>query len=103
MMKKERVIQAIFRAVDELNQQLPKKQRLGKSVDTFLFGDSGVLDSLGLVNLIVTIEQIIEEEFGVAVTLSDEKVLSQKDNSPFETIERLADYISLLLGEKADG
>ena len=103
MIEKEKVIQAIFRAVDELNQQLPRRQRLRKSVDTFLFGDHGVLDSLGLVNLIVTTEQKIEEEFGIAITLSDEKALSQKDNSPFETIEKLADYISLFLEEKADG
>ena len=35
MIEKEKVIRAIFSAVDELNQQLPKKQRLEKSVDTF--------------------------------------------------------------------
>ncbi len=103
MIEKEKVIRAIFRAVDELNQQLPKKQRLEKSEKTFLYGDSGVLDSLGLVNMIVTTEQKIEEEFGGAITLSDEKALSQKAVSPFETVERLADYISSLLEKKTDG
>lgn len=103
MIEKEKVIQTIFRVVDELNQQLPKKQRLEKSEEAFLYGDSGPLDSLGLVNLIVTTEQKVEEEFGVAIILSDEKALSQKDISPFETIKRLADYISSLLENKTDG
>jgi len=103
MIEKKRVIQSIFSAVEELNQLLPKKQRLGKSVDTFLFGDSGILDSLGLVNLIVATEQKIEEEFGIAIILADEKALFHEDYSPFETIERLADYISMLLEKKVNG
>ena len=103
MIDKERVFQAIFKAVEEINQQMHKKQRVGRSVDTFLFGDSGVLDSLGLVNLIVVTEQKIEEEFGVAITLADERALFQEEDSPVETIERLSDYICLLLERNANG
>ena len=98
MAKAERVIQAIFRAVDELNQQQPKEQRMEKSIDTVLFGRSGKLDSLGLVTLIVAAEQKVGEEFGVSITLADERAMSQK-NSPFKTIGSLVDYISLLLEE----
>lgn len=101
MTKNERIIQAIFSAVDEVNQQLPKEQQLEKSIDTVLFGQSGRLDSLGLVNLIVTTEQRIEEEFGVPITLANERAMSQ-NNSPFKTIGTLADYTALLLEEKTD-
>ena len=102
MTKKERVIQAIFNAVDEINQQFPKEDRLEKSIDAVLFGQSAKLDSLGLVNLIVTTEQKIEEEFDTTITLANEKAMSQK-NSPFRTIETLAGYIFLLLEESANG
>jgi len=94
----EKIIQAIFRAVDEVNQELPEGQRLKKSLDTVLFGRSGVLDSVGLVNLIVAAEEKIEEEFGSTITIADERAMSQK-NSPFRTIGTLVDYVSSLLEE----
>jgi len=97
----KRVIEVIFSAIDEVNQQLPEEQRLEKAVDTALYGRSAKLDSLGLVNLIVATEEKIEEEFGVAITIADERAMSQK-NSPFKTVRTLADYISLLLKEKTD-
>ena len=50
MTDNEKVIQAVMDAIDELNEQLPKEERLEKSVDTALFGDGGSLDSLGLVS-----------------------------------------------------
>ena len=96
MVSRDKIIQTIFDVIDELKQQVPVIQHLDKSVDTVLFGQSGQLDSLGLVNLIVATEQKIEEELGVAMTLADEKALSRK-SSPFRTIGTLADYISLLL------
>ncbi len=102
MVNKERIIQTIFKAVDEINQQLPREQRLQKSIDTVLFSSAGQLDSLGLVNLIVAVEQGIEEEFGDIITLTDERALTQ-NNSPFRTLGTLGDYISLLLKEKTNG
>jgi carbonic anhydrase/acetyltransferase-like protein (isoleucine patch superfamily)/acyl carrier protein len=98
-----RVTQAVLGAIDEINQQLPKKQRLEKSTSTALFngsiGNAGNLDSLGLLNLIVATEQRVESEFGITITLADERAMSQK-NSPFRTIGTLTNYVSLLLEEK---
>jgi D-alanine--poly(phosphoribitol) ligase subunit 2 len=92
----ERILRAIYNAVEEVNEQLPRGATLDKSPETILFGKSGKLDSLALVGLIVAVEQNIQEEFGTAVTLADERALSQK-NSPFKTIATLSEYISLLL------
>ena len=97
----ERVIRTIFRAVDEFNQELEEKERLEKSADTLLFGDAGKLDSLGLVSLIVQIEQEIEDELGVSITIADERAMSL-EKSPFKTIQRLTNYISMLLEEAED-
>jgi len=97
-----KIVGAIFRAIEEINQQLPELRKLEKSVNTPLLGKSAKLDSIGLVNLIVTTEQNIEEEFGVAITLADEKAMSQK-NSPFRTIETLTNYITVLLTENGNG
>lgn len=98
MMNSEKITQSVFSAIDDVNQSLPPEQRIEKAPDTVLFGHGGKLDSLGLVNLIVAIEQEIEASFGTTITLADEKAMSQ-NNSPFRTVESLVDYISLLLDE----
>ena len=98
MSKTERILQAIYNAVAEINEQLPKGKSLAMSPETVLFGRSGQLDSLGLVSLIVAVEQNIQAEFGSDVTLADERAMSQR-NSPFQTIASLAAYISHLLDE----
>jgi acyl carrier protein len=64
--------------------------------DTPLFGREGILDSLALVSLVVAVEQAIEDEVGVSVSLADAKALSQR-HSPYRTIGTLADYASELV------
>jgi acyl carrier protein len=96
--EEEKIINAIFDAVELLNEQLPREQQLERSIDAVLFGKEGKLDSIGLVNLIVAVEENIEEEFGIIVTLADEKAMSQKKN-PFQSLKSLADYIKILLAE----
>jgi len=60
--------------------------------DTTIVGQGAVLDSISVVSLIVDIEQRLETEFDVAVTLASEKAMSQR-NSPFRTAGVLADHI----------
>ena len=96
---KERVVGVVYEVVDEINESILKENKLDKTCETVLLGEGGKLDSLGIVTLITAIEQKIEDEFGVLITLADENAMSQVD-SPFETIGKLADYISLLLDKK---
>lgn len=98
----EKLIRAIFDAVDDINGRLPDARKLGHSRDTVLFGESGNLDSLGLVHLIVAVEQRIEDTLGVAISLADEKAMSQR-TSPFRTIGTLADYAIRLVEERSRG
>ena len=96
MIKKEKIDQLIFNAIEEINQQLEEDNKLSKSMETILFGENGKLDSLGLINLIVAVEQNIEDTFNVSITLADEKAMSQED-SPFESVASLSKYIELLI------
>jgi acyl carrier protein len=59
---------------------------------TVLVGTDAVLDSLGVVQLIVEVEQRVEEAHGVSVTLANDKAMSAK-NSPFRTVGVLADHV----------
>lgn len=102
MSDRESVMRLIYQAIDEFNLQHPPEERLQKSAESVLFGPSGRLDSLGLVDLILAVEQKIAEELDVAVTLADEKAMSQK-RSPFRTVGSLVDYICHLLDEVGYG
>ena len=98
----EKIIAAVYRAVDWVNDELPPDRRIIKAPETRLLGPQSVLDSIHLVSLIVTTEREIEEAFGVALTLADERALSMK-TSPFRSIQSLADYITLLMRDARNG
>jgi acyl carrier protein len=68
--------------------------------DTVLVGTDPVLDSLGVVQLIVEIEQRVEQGHGVSVTLANDKAMSQR-NSPFRTVGVLADHVVTTAQEAA--
>lgn len=95
------VEQILFAAIQEINEQLPPNQTIAADKSTLLFGREGVLDSLTLVNLIVSAEQKVQETMGIAITLADDRAMSQK-NSPFKSVESLANYIVLLVKEKSN-
>jgi acyl carrier protein len=67
---------------------------------TYLIGRGSVLDSLGLVTLIVDVEQRLDQEYGVSLTLADDQAMSRR-NSPFRSVQSMSDYIySLIENEK---
>jgi acyl carrier protein len=94
----EDVLKVVLDSVSELNLQMEDSHQLELSPETLLFGRGSKLDSLGLVNLIVLVEEKTANAFGKSVTIADEKAMSQK-NSPFRTVQTLADYLFSLLKE----
>jgi acyl carrier protein len=98
----ENIVAAIYRAVDWINGELPQHRRLAKVPGTRLLGSESVLDSMHLVSLIIAIEREVEDTFGVALTLADERALSMKE-SPFRSIQSLADYIGILIIDARNG
>jgi acyl carrier protein len=66
--------------------------------ETVLVGKDAVLDSLGVVSLVVEIEQRVESEHGDSVTLANDKAMSQR-NSPFRTVGVLTDHLVAMVQE----
>jgi len=97
-----KIIQMLFSVIDELNQLRPPAEHLAKDLKTPLSGDSGRLDSAGLINLIAVTEQKVAEELDRPLLLTDDRTLSQV-NQVFRTLGTLVDYIQLRLNEKNDG
>jgi len=75
---------------ESINEQISK--------NTPLFGNNSVLDSIGLVNVIIDIESRFLDE-DVEISLTSEKAMSRR-NSPFRTITTLADFIEEQISEK---
>jgi acyl carrier protein len=93
---RESILDAVYVAVDRVNETLAKDRRLAKAPETRLIGIGGRLDSLGAVNLIVETELAVEERLGVMIDLGDERAARQQVH-PLETIATLAEYIHSLL------
>ncbi|MDX2240336.1 MAG: acyl carrier protein [Leptolyngbyaceae cyanobacterium bins.302] len=85
------MVSLIVERVHEIGAEQEIELPVDLGNETPLFGQHGLLDSLGLVSLVVAVEQAIEDEYGVTVSLADEKAMSQK-NSPYRTIGSLAAY-----------
>ena len=102
MNTEEKILTAIYRAVNSMNAELPPDRQMSKTPGARLLGSQSVLDSLHLVNLLITIEREVEDAIGVTLTLANERALSMKE-SPFRTIESLANYIGLLISETQSG
>lgn len=91
----ERARDIVLRAIDAYNAAEPIA--IPRDVDTVLLGPGGVVDSLGLVRLVLTVERQIERDAGTFVSLTDEKAMSQR-NSPFRSVGALVEYVASCLG-----
>lgn len=101
MATQEDIFKTIYSAIDSINEQLPSGDKIAKSHESCLYGESGALDSVGLVTLIMAVEQEVEQKFGVSVPLADLSVLADGD-SPFRNVASLARHIEILLKTSTD-
>jgi D-alanine--poly(phosphoribitol) ligase subunit 2 len=92
----EKIIGVIYKTIDELNEQRSKNDQISKHPDTILYDKNGMIDSLGFINLLVTLENNIEENFGKTVSLTNEDLSNYKEN-PFKSISTLTDYLAKIL------
>ena len=93
----EKVLECIYAAIDEANQDRHGKPPLEKAPDTPIHGAESGLDSLDLVNFVVVVEDNLEQAFGTAVMLSDDRALGAEPN-PFRSVGNLAEYVESQLG-----
>lgn len=94
------LIELINACAREVYEQQPAPGPLALDAQTELFGERGIFDSLGLVNLVVAVEQAVEDHYRISVSLADRRALSQR-RSPFRTIGSLAEYTQALIQEKS--
>lgn len=96
---RDELLQLVYFAIDDFNGASPA-QPLTRAPDAPLYSGDGVLDSLGLVHFIVSLEQVIADQTGRTVVLADEKAFSSH-RSPFRDVPTLVDALQGHLGSKA--
>ena len=92
----ERVLKAVYDAIDALNAQLPPGVSVEKSLDAPLYGATSKLESLDFVTLVMEVEEKINADFGTDITIADEHLLS-KQSSPFSSVRTLIEYLEEVL------
>ena len=81
----------VLRAIHNANVARVPDAQLTVAADALLFGPGSALDSLGLVSLLIDIEDALRDR-GVEVMLSDARAMSQK-RSPFRSVAALVAFI----------
>jgi len=82
--------------VEETLNSFVKEEKIEYSDEinenTRLFGSSGLLTSIELVSFITELEENLEDDLGVELTIADEKAMSRR-TSPFSSVKHLTFYI----------
>jgi len=94
------VVREIYQAIGGINELRDPGDRIACSEETVLYGSGGALDSLGLVSLILDVEQAVNERSGMSLVLADAQAMAQRRN-PFRDVRSLADYVMSRLGAEA--
>jgi len=94
------VVREIYQAIGRINELRDPGDRIGYSEETVLYGSGGALDSLGLVSLILDVEQAVNERVGTSLVLADAQAMAQRHN-PFRDVRSLADHVMSRLGADA--
>ncbi len=91
------ILQLILKVLKEvLENQGKRLPRM--SADTTLYGRGSDVDSLGLVQLLIDLEERVADQYGAPIRLTDERAMSQQ-NSPFRTGRSLTGYVAALILE----
>jgi acyl carrier protein len=100
MIQEKEVLGVIFKALNNLNDELDDGNKFEVSENTCLFGADAKLDSLSLVSVIVDVEGDISDLLGHSISLTDDRAMSQ-EISPFSNVKSLLAYVMVLAAEGA--
>ncbi|MCZ0205472.1 hypothetical protein ACIG54_25320 [Streptomyces achromogenes] len=88
----DRLLELIGNVVADINERRDEKIPTDDLLHVSLYGDSGVFDSMHLVNFLTLVEEAIEDEYDVEISLTSEKAVSRRI-SPFSGVGRLIEFI----------
>lgn len=100
MLTRDAIQERVLDALRAANQLREPGDELEVSPTARLFGRGSPLDSMGLVTLLLDIEEAFRAD-GVPLTLTDDRAMSQA-RSPFRSVPALVDYIGQLTATEGE-
>lgn len=85
-------IKIISAAIENFNESTDNTYNLQFDNNTILFGKGSVLDSIGLVNFIVSVEEEIENITGKSIVIGEDIVMTGSNN-PLSSLKAFTEYI----------
>lgn len=93
-LSREQIEEVVLRAVDATRSTLPPDVTLASEASTRIVAEGTSLDSLGIINLILAVEDGLRAE-GLEVQVFDEELVTEP-NGPFGTVASLVDHCTAL-------
>jgi acyl carrier protein len=102
-LEKDKIEKIVFSVIDEYNAFHSEQQHLEKNTDAVLFSrpgftKQGKLDSIGLINLLVMLEEKMKTGLGDTFKLNIELLIQEKE-SKLKNISSLIDHLMALAKE----
>jgi acyl carrier protein len=97
-MTKTDIQNIIFNAIEMTNLSRNDDNQIPIFPNAQLYSKNGNVDSMGLVGLLIDIEELFLDE-ALEISLSDDRAMSQSQ-SPFRTVQTVVEYIEKLLSER---
>ena len=91
-----RGLDIVYKAIDRVNEESDPDDPIIKAPETALLAEGSQVDSLKLVNLIASAEDVASEVFGREIVLMSEDAFSSADR-PFASVQALATYIDSVI------
>ncbi len=95
-MTREEINHVVLNTFNQVLVDNEKVMNENLSEETVLMGPDSPFDSVDLVTFIVSLEQTLEDDYNLSVTLADDQAMSQ-ESSPFKSIKSICDYIEFLI------
>jgi acyl carrier protein len=97
-LERDTAVQIVIASLREVLEQAEEEVPENLSEETVIVGSNAVLDSLGVVSLIVEVEGRLEMDHEISVTLASDRAMSQR-SSPFRNVGVMADYMCSVIKE----
>jgi len=96
---RQRIINCVFSAIEQVNATRAPEEAVLPAIDTVLVSDQSGLDSLGLINFVVALEDQLSQAFGRQIPLA-ESALDPSARRHFATVADLADHLEAILSKE---
>tara|TARA_B100000963_G_C22136594_1_gene455675 strand:+ start:213 stop:503 length:291 start_codon:yes stop_codon:yes gene_type:complete len=94
MKLEEKILAAVYKTIDNMNDQLDLK--IEKSYETVIIGQGSKLDSLGVFTFVTDLEDQIENDFNQSISLINDDFLNG-NTEHLENVNQLQKYLLPIL------